>query len=297
MAAAKQQLARLLRLVPMPSSAADKALARLMAAYERRSDLQEVFPEAADGDLQRLINWAAGVSTKLWVDDAFETLAPSALWYCAKRKPAPEVNAHSSWKAAEQTSAQSKNSLRVTLQIAQEHVAADISNHLITMALLVTEFELKHVVELGTRDGNSTLALLEALRATGGHLLSLDVDECKEAKSRIKAAGLDRHWKFIQADDLALDESVLPERIDLLFIDTSHLYAHTLAELQKYGRRLSEGSWILLHDYVEFPGVNRAVHEFITGLTHKPAFYPFMHQNGLAVIRLAGTRQPSHALE
>jgi predicted O-methyltransferase YrrM len=174
----------------------------------------------------------------------------------------------------------------VTLATMQDPIANDISHHLLTMALLVNEFDLKNVVELGTRDGNSTLALLEAVKGTGGSVLSIDIDACDDAKRRVKEAGLNRWWKFIQADDMNLDESVLPDPIDLLFIDTSHLYAHTLAELNKFRWRLRDGAWILLHDYVEFPGVRKAVQEFIESLPHKPSFYPFVHQNGLAVIRV-----------
>jgi predicted O-methyltransferase YrrM len=286
MSAAKQQVARLLQWVPMPARTGNNALSRLMAVYAKRPDLQEVFPEAADGDLDRLINWAAGVSTRQFVDGSFTELVPSALWYCAKRKRTQELSAPSPWADAEQTSAATANPLNVTLSVAQEHKASDISHHLFTMALIVTEFKLKNIVELGTRDGNSTLALLEAARSTGGRVRSVDIAPCDEAKSRIRAAGLDDIWSFIQADSLKLDESSLPEEIDLLFIDTSHMYVQTLAELRKYRAWMKEGSWILLHDYVEYPGVRRAVHDFVTELSKQPTFYPFVHQNGLAVIRL-----------
>jgi predicted O-methyltransferase YrrM len=283
---ASKKLARLLRFVPVSNATGYKAMGRLMAVYDQRADLREVFPEAADGNMQRLINWASGVSTKRWADDAFAALAPSAVWYCANHKAAAEVEAPSPWPIATQTSAASRNRLAVTFSVVQDPDANDISDHLLTMALLVTEFKLKSVVELGTRSGNSTLALLEAVRGTGGHVLSVDVDPCDDAKARVRAAGLNDIWTFIQGDDLALDESVLPQTIDLLFIDTNHLYVQTLAELQKYSNRLLEGSWILLHDYVEFPGVRRAVHEFVAGLPFRPSFYPFVNQNGLAVLRL-----------
>ncbi|MFL6305029.1 MAG: class I SAM-dependent methyltransferase [Candidatus Sulfotelmatobacter sp.] len=285
---ARKGLARLLRLVPVSNGAGNKAIDRLMGVYKQRPDLREVFPEAADGDKQRFINWAAGVSTKQWADDAFAALAPSVLWYCAHHKPVTEVEAPSPWPVASETSAASRNRLTVTLSVVQDAKANDISDHLLTMALLVTEFKLKHVVELGTRSGNSTLALLEAVRGTGGRVLSIDVDACDDAKARVRAAGFDDIWTFIQGDDLALDDSVLPKAIDLLFIDTNHLYAQTIAELQKYSSRLLEGSWILLHDYVEFPGVRRAVHEFVAGLPYRPSFYPFANKNGLAVLRLQG---------
>src|SRR5689334_3124113 len=134
MSAAKQQLSRLLRFVPMPAATGTKAMTRLMTVYHDRPDLQEVFPEAADGNLNRLINWAAGVSTKQWTDSSFAALAPSALWYCANRKTAEQLVAPLPWREAIATSEQSGNPLAVTLKVAQDPKSNDISNHLLTMA-------------------------------------------------------------------------------------------------------------------------------------------------------------------
>jgi predicted O-methyltransferase YrrM len=164
--------------------------------------------------------------------------------------------------------------------------ATDISYHLPTLSLLVIEFGLKNIVELGTRSGNSTLALLEAAQHIGGKVLSIDIDPCLEAKNRIAAAKLDHLWTFIEGNDLEVDDSGLPHPIDLLFVDTNHLYRYTIQELQKYSRLLRSGSWIVLHDYVSFPGVNRAVEEFVKTLPTKPHFYPFVHQNGLGVLKI-----------
>ncbi len=36
--------------------------------------------------------------------------------------------------------------------------------------------------------------------------------------------------------------------VDILFIDTSHAYAHTLAELQLYAPRVRKGGLVFLHD-------------------------------------------------
>lgn len=101
------------------------------------------------------------------------------------------------------------------------------------------------------------------------------------AKSRVENAGFVESWTFIQGDDLALEPPQIPAAIDLLFIDTNHLYAATLAELNKYSRYLRPGAWIALHDYVSFPGVNRATQEFVRSAAVPIRFYAFMHQNGL----------------
>jgi Methyltransferase domain len=56
-------------------------------------------------------------------------------------------------------------------------------------------------------------------------------------------------WSFLPADDLS--EQALqwvPAELDVLFIDTNHLYDHTLAELRAYVPRVRPGGTVLCHD-------------------------------------------------
>lgn len=262
----------------------EAAMAVLMSLYASRPDLQEVYPEARQGNLGRLVNWATGVSHKGWNDSSYEVLKPWASSYAAAPSVPPE-SAPVPWATAWRTSQAAANALPVTFEVMQERGSADISNHLMTLCLLVREFGLKNIVELGTRDGNSTLALLEAGRGIDAHVTSVDVEPCLAAKRRVQGAGLLDYWTFVQADDMQLQPPQIPVTIDLLFVDTSHLYAPTLAELNKYSAYLRDGSWIALHDYVSFAGVNRAVHDFVTSNPFRVRFYSFMHQNGLALLR------------
>src|SRR5688500_9521408 len=103
---------------------------------------------------------------------------------------------------------------------------SDIVEHLPRFVALVEELDAQHVIGLGVRSGVSTIAWLHGLEATGGRLTSVDVFD---------KPGFDApHWTFIQSDDLApeLLESLSPA--DIVFVDTSHLYGHTLAELEAY---------------------------------------------------------------
>jgi predicted O-methyltransferase YrrM len=103
----------------------------------------------------------------------------------------------------------------------------------------------RHGLELGVRTGNSTTAFLAAIEADGGHLWSID----------ILAPDVPRHWhdsplwSFLRADDLSRQARAwAPGSIDFLFIDTSHGYDHTLAELRAYAPRVSPGGMVLMHD-------------------------------------------------
>jgi predicted O-methyltransferase YrrM len=123
-------------------------------------------------------------------------------------------------------------------------VWSDIVDHLPVLRDTVVQAKAQTVVELGVRTGNSTAALLDGVELTGGHLWSVDIRLMPQAQyTPLKRAAGDR-WTFVIGDDLAVADQ-LPEQIDVLFIDSSHFYEHTLAELALYGPRATT---ILLHD-------------------------------------------------
>ena len=98
------------------------------------------------------------------------------------------------------------------------------------------------VLELGVRSGNSTSAFLSAAEENGGHVWSMDT-EPPEVPAHWRNSGL---WTFLHGDDLLLDAR--DGKFDIVFIDTSHHYDHTLAELRKYVPLVAVGGTVLLHD-------------------------------------------------
>jgi cephalosporin hydroxylase len=117
---------------------------------------------------------------------------------------------------------------------------SDIHEHLPTLYRAVFDSNAQTVVELGVRSGNSTAALLAAVEQTGGHLWSVDIALPNWPTEFFTS----EHSTLIIGDDVAVSEQ-LPQHIDVLFIDTSHHYEHTLAELRIYG---PSATTILLHD-------------------------------------------------
>lgn len=117
---------------------------------------------------------------------------------------------------------------------------SDIYLHLPRLAAMVAELHAQHVIELGTRSGVSTVAFLHALESTGGRLTSVDIDAPPALEH-------DR-WTFVQSDDL--NPALIPtlEQADIVFIDTSHTYEQTLAELRVYRWLVRPGGRIVLHD-------------------------------------------------
>jgi predicted O-methyltransferase YrrM len=117
------------------------------------------------------------------------------------------------------------------------------------------------VVEIGTRSGVSTSALLAGVEARGGRLVSIDIDDCS---SHFHGHPL---WAFVQADStdprtvrLLQEADALPA--DVILLDSLHTYEHVTAELILWAPHVQPGGVILVHDPETFPGVRRAVVEF-----------------------------------
>lgn len=125
----------------------------------------------------------------------------------------------------------------------------DINDHvarLYTESLLV---DPDTVVELGVRGGESTFAFERVARRSDADLVSVDVEDCADATDY-------NRWHFVQSDDVEFaaefedwctDRDVRPQ-IDALFVDTSHLYEHTVAEIDGWFPHLSERAVVFLHD-------------------------------------------------
>lgn len=118
---------------------------------------------------------------------------------------------------------------------------SDIYLHLPRMVAMVEALDAKHVIELGSRGGVSTLAWLHALAGTGGRLTTVDLDPAP-------SIGDHSHWTHIQGDDLDPQVAASLDVADIVFIDTSHLYEHTVQELHIYRHLVRPGGLLVLHD-------------------------------------------------
>ncbi len=136
---------------------------------------------------------------------------------------------------------------------------SDIQEYLEFLHLEVARSAMgRRVIELGTRKGNSTLAFLAAVEKLGsGHVWSVDVSDCAHDPEGMLPWARCPSWTFIQGDDMdPAVQSLLPAQCDVLFIDTSHEYAATLAECRAYMPRLASGGVALFHDtkLIGWPG-------------------------------------------
>jgi cephalosporin hydroxylase len=146
----------------------------------------------------------------------------------------------------------------------QQHrmTESDIQHHL----GLLFSLAKGNVLELGTRSGVSTAALLAGVERQGGIVVSVDIDDCSTV-----ARG-HQQWAFIQGDSTnkatvdAVSECMAHMEghsgIDFLLIDTFHTYEQSSAELELWNEQILPGGTICMHDTETFPGVRRAAQEF-----------------------------------
>ena len=162
------------------------------------------------------------------------------------------------------------------LQLCQTQ--SDIQHHL----PLLYSLARGNVLELGTRAGVSTTALLAGVEGRGGRVVSIDTDDC---------SGLFRdhpQWAFWQNDstdaDTAQDIATYAGPFDLLLVDTEHTVSQVTNELTLWSTYMRPGGHILVHDTETFPGVRRAITEFCAARSWPVTFV--LPCNGMAVIEV-----------
>ena len=152
------------------------------------------------------------------------------------------------------------------------HTQSDIQHHL----GLLFSLAKGNVLELGTRSGVSTAALLAGVERNGGRVTSVDMEDCSHVA---KGHPL---WAFVQSDSRNADLVARVGPIDLLLIDTEHTLEMASAELALWGSHVAPGGHICMHDPETFPGVRRAAQEFATAHGWPITFV--LPCNGMAVL-------------
>jgi cephalosporin hydroxylase len=125
---------------------------------------------------------------------------------------------------------------------------SDISSHLPVLFAYALTYQPKLIVEAGVRGGESTLALLKAVSFYDAQLIGIDIDPASAV-----AYGSLPKTLFLPINDLNFTEYYYAsqwkhQKIDMVFIDTSHLYEHTMQEIKMFVPLLSEEGALIFHD-------------------------------------------------
>lgn len=127
-----------------------------------------------------------------------------------------------------------------------KHGNQDSDRHVMTCYSIALQIHARRILELGVRNGNTTLPFLCAAQELGGMVHSVDLD----ATTFGCPSDLRVYWQFFQSDALAWLEqrSRQDAQYDLVYIDDWHAYDHVKRELELIEPMVTPSSVILLHD-------------------------------------------------
>ena len=170
-------------------------------------------------------------------------------------------------------------------QLYVERVAreSDIKDHMPRLKVLVETLMPINIIELGTREGYSTVAFLTAIRTRPhAHLYSVDMQrvfgKMEPWRDRID------QWTFLETSDIPYPTG-LPKFADMIFIDTDHLLETTRQEIAIYSEHVSEDGIMLFHDTDPSRGfgVHQAIDEFLSKNPHWKGYF-WEDSNGLGLL-------------
>ena len=121
--------------------------------------------------------------------------------------------------------------------------------------ILARSLQAPTILEIGTSYGYSGIWLAEAARASGGKVITLELQDYKSAHAREKAreAGLEGHIDFRVGDALQLIEG-LDEKIDFVLLDLwKDLY---VPALHAFSPRLNPGAIVVADNMIRPGGEN-----------------------------------------
>ena len=104
------------------------------------------------------------------------------------------------------------------------------------------------ILEFGVRFGESTKKFIDILEANGGHLYSVDVEDCKNISTSEK-------WTFIQSrdDNFNYLEKILPKKFDLIYLDSFHNAKHIEKIFFYYFQKLNVNGLFVIDDISHIP--------------------------------------------
>ncbi len=133
------------------------------------------------------------------------------------------------------------------------------------------------IVEIGSYKGKSTVFLGSGIKNTNGtKLFSIDphVGSIEKPQEYKKIDTFGEFWGNIKL--FKLEKKIIPikktslqaikifsEKIDLLFIDGSHIFKDVKNDLSHWVPKVKKGGWVIIHDATVLPGPWKASKKFL----------------------------------
>ena len=101
------------------------------------------------------------------------------------------------------------------------------------------------ILELGVKEGRSTKMFLEICKKNDGKLFSIDRDEYSNLFNS-------PNWNFIKSNDDDFDylKNKLPEKFDIIYLDTTHEADHVEKIFYSYFKKLKLHGFFFYRRYI-----------------------------------------------
>ena len=133
---------------------------------------------------------------------------------------------------------------------------------------LISKISNPIILELGVENGRSTKKFLEICKNNNGKLFSVDVKDCSKILN-------DPKWNFFKArdDNFKFINSKLPDKIDVLFIDSLHEANHVKKLIYGYYPKIKNEGYIFVDDISHLPYLKDKVrNNFYCEINNKETF-------------------------
>lgn len=120
----------------------------------------------------------------------------------------------------------------------------------------------RFVVDLGAGSGTSSAAVLLASNVPTVITVDIDDNALNSVEQFLTNQGLNWRWQKWAGDSVEIAERLPAKAVDMLLIDTSHEYEHTVKELAAWRDKMADNHLLFIHDYFgRYQGVAQAVDE------------------------------------
>ena len=133
---------------------------------------------------------------------------------------------------------------------------------------LISKINNINILEFGVQKGRSTLKFLEICNNNDGHLFSADIDDCSDVSK-------DPRWTFIKSrdDNFELIKSKIPNKVDVIFLDSLHEASHVENIVYNYFDLLNKDGYFFIDDISHLPYLkNRNSNNFYCEINNKETF-------------------------
>ena len=129
---------------------------------------------------------------------------------------------------------------------------------------LIKNINKPNILELGVQKGRSTLKFLKICEEKDGYLFSVDIDDCQLVSD-------DKRWKFIKSrdDNFEYIKSNIPDKLNIIYIDTVHEAAHVKKIFYYYYDLLETGGYIFIDDISHLPYLDKKKSSFYCEINNR----------------------------